>query len=196
MPRQFIPRPTICQHCGETFQARNPSNANRFCSRACHDAHRWPPLRERFLAKIIEGAMDECWEWQGSRDHLGYGHIRRSKGESGSILAHRVSYELFNGPIPEGLDIRHRCDNPPCVNPHHLEPGTVQDNMRDMHTRGRRGRNATTRSDAKLTDDQVREIRQRWELGGTTQRTLAAEYNVTQPLISLVVRRKLRAHVG
>lgn len=71
-----------------------------------------------------------CWEYNGRRDPSGYGihaHIRM----------HRVSFELHKGPIPDGLLVRHTCDNPPCINPEHLITGTRADNVADMIARGR-----------------------------------------------------------
>lgn len=81
-----------------------------------------------------------CWEWRGRRLPGGYGTIPHPKGSTWLYL-HRLMYERYVGPIPEGLFIRHKCDNPPCSNPAHLEPGTHADNMRDMAERGR-ARNA------------------------------------------------------
>lgn len=81
--------------------------------------------------------MDECIEWSGARDRQGYGR-RRYQGRN--ALAHRVAWTEAHGPIAEGLDVCHRCDNPACVNIDHLFLGTHQDNMRDCKTKGR-GRN-------------------------------------------------------
>lgn len=80
-----------------------------------------------------------CWLWTGSRSRADYGQIgvgSRTTGR-GNKGAHRVSYELFKGPIPDGHDVCHRCDNPPCVNPDHLFVGTRQDNMIDMVSKDR-----------------------------------------------------------
>lgn len=101
-------------------------------------------LREALDAKTPAGAPDDCWEWGGSPDHDGYGVV--SWGGT-QYKAHRVAYELHVGPIPEGLVVRHNCDNPPCVNPAHLLLGTQADNVRDMHERGR-GRYANQRRTA------------------------------------------------
>lgn len=75
-----------------------------------------------------------CWEWVGAKSYKGYGQLR---WKYKLLTASRLSYELYTGPIPEGLIIRHRCDNPSCVNPEHLEVGTYQENSDDMVSRGR-----------------------------------------------------------
>lgn len=77
-----------------------------------------------------------CWDWiSGSRCHGGYGTVRT---DGKKRLAHRVSYEVFVGPIPEGKIVCHSCDNRMCVNPEHLWIGTQKDNVKDMLDKGRR----------------------------------------------------------
>jgi len=102
-------------------------------------------LEDRFNEKWVPVTESGCWLWTGAvsggkASGVQYGYISVG-GRSGSgQRAHRVSYQLHNGDIPEGLFVRHKCDNPLCVNPDHLELGTHQDNMQDMAERGRRKR--------------------------------------------------------
>ena len=84
-------------------------------------------LADRWAALVERGSG--CWEWQGSRTPDGYGRIN-SGGRGVPLPAHRVSYELHVGPIPEGFEIDHLCKNPGCVNPAHLEAVTHKENIR------------------------------------------------------------------
>jgi len=86
---------------------------------------------ERFWRKVPKAATDQCWEWDGRRDKDGYGTLRVGPTQ---VRAHRFSYELHHGPTE--LLVRHRCNNPPCVNPAHLVPGTHEDNMADRKAAG------------------------------------------------------------
>jgi len=88
------------------------------------------PVVERFMAFVDDTGA--CWEWRGYRHPTGYGYFgygRRADGHMRNARAHRVSYELFVGPIPEGLSIDHLCDNPGCVNPEHLRAVTITVNQ-------------------------------------------------------------------
>lgn len=94
------------------------------------------PIAERFWPRVEKRDADECWEWKGSRLQKGYGTMPCWPFKR-PALAHRVSWEIHNGNIPDGLIVCHRCDNPPCVNPAHLFLGSHQDNLRDMVKKGR-----------------------------------------------------------
>lgn len=137
---------------------------------------------------------DLCWPWIGKRDPNGYGNF---DAHPGMRSAHRFAYFLAHGEIPEGMFVCHRCDNPPCQNPGHLFLGTQADNMADMWGKGRAVtpfRNGSGNPLAKLTEQSVREIR-RLVSEGVPQKELAALHGVSRPTISLVVSRKLWAHV-
>lgn len=95
-------------------------------------------LEDRFWSKVRIGEPDDCWEWTATRFPSGYGNFSMGARSQGKVGAHRVAYELANGPIPPGMDICHHCDNPPCCNPRHLYAGSVSDNLRDAVRRGRR----------------------------------------------------------
>jgi len=87
---------------------------------------------DRFMTKVNK--TDTCWLWVGNIHKRGYGQFKL-KGKK--VGAHRVSYELFKGPIPKGLCVCHTCDVRHCVNPDHLWLGTQKENIRDMYSKGR-----------------------------------------------------------
>lgn len=91
-----------------------------------------PEQLERFETKYVPDPNSGCWLWFGLLTSKGYGRF----GKNGK-RAHRISYMSFVGPIPLGMCVCHRCDQPSCVNPSHLFLGTVADNQRDMQKKGR-----------------------------------------------------------
>lgn len=140
----------------------------------------------RYLAKVDQRGPDECWPWTACRNPFGYGTFRGITEQ----LAHRYGYRLHTGPIPEGMQVCHTCDNPPCQNPRHWFLGTHADNHADKMRKGRartRPRPGSSNSQAKLTEDDAAAIRDRY-LAGETQRALAAVYGVAQTTISKIVR--------
>jgi DNA-binding XRE family transcriptional regulator len=151
---------------------------------ACMGVNKRSPLADRFWAKVDKSG--ECWTWTATKNPTGYGYIS-DKGKM--RIAHRVSYELAHGTLPDHLDVLHTCDNPSCVNPAHLRLGTHQDNMDDMKAKGRYPhRQGESASNARLTWDVVAEIRRRYAQGDITQSKLAQEYGVHYSTISLIVK--------
>lgn len=135
---------------------------------------------------------DQCVEWRGPHNTEGYG-VFKARGDH---RAHRVSYERAHGPIPSGQLVRHTCDNPPCVNPRHLLLGTDADNNHDMMQRRRnRQPRGEDQGSAKLTTEQVREIRRRYALGGISQQALGNEYGINQRTVSKIVRQSAWKHI-
>lgn len=144
--------------------------------------------------------LGRCWPWTASVDKNGYGQIGEG-GTNGKMLkAHRVSWELHNGPIPigegyHGICVRHSCDNPGCVNPAHLDEGSHQDNMTDMKKRGRARSGALSGElcgASKLTEDKVSEIRRDYIEGSRTfgQRALARKHNISHVQVGRIVQGK------
>jgi hypothetical protein len=125
--------------------------------------HHYRGYEYYFWARVDIQADDrQCWTWRNSKYRNGYGSLR-IKNPDGTIsakLAHRVAWEITYGPIPEGMKICHKCDNPPCCNPAHLFLGTTQDNNRDMALKGRvKGIHHQITHGSKLTRSIAEEIR-------------------------------------
>ncbi len=155
------------------------------------------PELKKFWAKVkIIDDEKSCWEFTGSRDKDGYGRIGvERKGFKKTYKAHRLSWTLQNGPIPDENCICHRCDNPPCVRPDHLELGTVWDNNHDKEKKNRDARGERNGM-RRLSERHIQEIRDFWDTGQYTQSDLGAIYEVSQSAISKIVTRKRWQHVG
>ena len=93
-------------------------------------------IAERFWKKVEAAYGGSCWQWLGTTNNVGYGWLY---SPGGALLAHRISWEMFKGPVPVGLHVCHHCDNPGCVNPDHLFVGTDKDNAQDREKKGRSG---------------------------------------------------------
>lgn len=148
------------------------------------------PLRERFNEKWTPEPFSGCWLWTAFTARKGYGRIGSGKSVP---LAHRVSWTLHRGPIPEGMHVLHHCDTPSCVNPDHLFLGTDADNHRDSVAKGRR---RTFRGEqcacAKLTERDVRFIRE----SHLTGKVLARQFNITKGHISSIRSGRAWRHLA
>lgn len=155
-----------------------------------------PLLPQSNLAKRLCDIFDSKWTpepfsgchlWLLSVNNMGYGRVRHQRRE---YLAHRFAWELRNGKIPYGMFLLHRCDTPLCVNPSHLFLGTQLDNLRDAVKKGRI-RHGEKHRDSKLTEKDVREIRE----APRFHRGFARKYGVSTSTISDVRNYKRWKHV-
>lgn len=159
-----------CEYCDKPCWAKGK---RFFCSTIC-----------RFKAYCVPQEDTDCWIWRERwRRKGGYGMFVIGRKR---CIASRVSYELFNGPITDGLFVCHTCDNPSCVNPKHLWLGTNQDNMIDMTQKGRQ--------DCKLDPKQVIEIRKLYDDGCSLVK-LCELYNMSSGAIRKLLLRKSWKHV-
>lgn len=198
-------RVKICALCGNEFTERygdsdSQWNAKAFCSITCANKskNKSKSIFDRFNTYAVKNEHG-CWGWSGTKDGHGYGTLsgRRHNGEfrRSPEKAHRVSYEMNFGEIPDGLVVRHKCDNPECTNPHHLELGTQSDNMKDCSIRGRI--NAKSLENLKrnsLTQEQEKEIRMikfagKNGRGGQTKKEVAERYGVCTCTIKNILKR-------
>lgn len=152
----------------------------------------WEPkqttLEERFWAKVQKS--DDCWTWTAAMFVDGYGVF---SGEQKQTRAHRFSWELQHGPIPDGLSVLHRCDNRACVRPDHLFLGTHEDNMADMDAKGRRHMGERHYA-TNLTEDDVRQIRAAVRRGERHD-DIAKRYGICRPNVSMIASGKTWRHV-
>jgi hypothetical protein len=147
---------------------------------------------ERMLTAFWEKVekTDGCWLWRGALNTQGYGNLRR---DGKWHRAHRYAYELEHGPIPPGMELCHRCDNPLCVRPSHMFVGTHLDNVRDMQAK-RRNAHGERHGTAKLTDAQVYAIRGRYDAGDTRAR-IGAEFGLNYQTVWKIGTRRSWKHL-
>ena len=158
------------------------------------------PATERFWAKvnkngaIVRAELGACWVWIGSVNRSDYGVFNPDGGRGLPVTAHRWSYKNSAGGIAAGLQVLHRCDNRPCVRPSHLFEGTNADNRADMMAKGRQAVGERI-GGAKLTADQVREIRRLHPTVRPTYRATGRRFGISGSVVRQVALGLLWRHV-
>lgn len=144
------------------------------------------PLWDRLWDKTMRDGNTTCIWWTGSVNRDGYGTIRSGKSV---FKAHRAAYEIAVGPVPNGMCVLHRCDNPGCVNPEHLFLGTQAENMADAVYKGRHKTpkvRGEAHANSKLTEEQVIAIR----ASQCSQKSIAKQFGITQSNVSQIKNGK------
>lgn len=150
-----------------------------------------PEIIARFKAKVSRGTRRQCWPWTAGTQNAGYGTFHIGKV---TYSAHRVAWELVRGPIPQGGQICHRCDNPRCCNPEHLFLGSHAANMRDKKLKGRAVR-LTGAANGKtiIADAVVVKIFRAYKTRKFTQYRLAALFGVKRSQVADIINRRTHA---
>lgn len=159
-----------------------------------HPETRWAPsFQQRFWGKVlVPDSHENCFNWIGARHRKGYGHIVEKQT---NYRAHRISFEIFFGAIPEGLCVCHRCDSPPCINPHHLWLGSLKENNQDRNQKDRTAKGSAN-SQSKLSEKEVIAIRDLYQTGEFTQAHIARIFGVSPQTIGHLINNRYWKHVG
>lgn len=198
-----------CLYCDELFEAFETAKRigwNKYCSKPCQRKGRpkifsWDLATEeqkldRMLKSFEKKAIrrEGCWDWNGSlKGKNGYGTIKSGKDEN--MMAHRFSWQVNFGPIPEGLYVCHNCDNRRCTNPQHLFLGTHEDNLRDMISKNRnRGAVGERNIKAVLGNQKVLEIRNLLN-SGISIKDIAEKFDVAFNTIFKIKTNKTWRHI-
>ena len=144
-------------------------------------------LKDRLESRLMCDPNSGCWIWTGATKEYGYGVIGREFPSKKTIKTHRAAWIVFRGPIPEGMNVLHKCDIPPCCNPNHLYLGSLKDNARDTVARGRdfrpdnRGERAKWAKLSQADADYIKTFKDVRPSGIST--TLARQFGVSRAAI-------------
>jgi hypothetical protein len=169
-----------CEACGRLFVPRGSKHF--YCTPACNIA-----------CNTVVNHDTGCVEWTGYCRPSGHGQLNAPDGYERTGLVHRLVFIMHHGPIPDGLVVRHRCDNPPCCNIEHLELGTQAQNVADAQARDRHQRGSRN-GHAKLIEDDIRAMKQKRRAGALIA-DLAAEYKLSIASVSMICNGRIWRHV-
>ncbi len=179
----------VCEcGCGRVTKVSRRGRHNRFIYG--HSGNKAAaPMIDKFWARVEK--TDGCWIWTGTVTEYGYGTIGSGRKSPAQVRAHRVAYELFKGPIQNGLHVCHTCDNRRCVNPDHLFLGTIADNTADMVAK-RRHSFGERHSRARLSPDDVSAIRA--ASGSATE--VAAKFGIKRCTVCNIWAHRIWRHLS
>jgi hypothetical protein len=153
------------------------------------------PIADRLAEQSMPEPNSGCLLWLGHACKRGYGRIHVAG--IGPKLAHRISYELAHGPVPDGLMLLHKCDNPSCINPQHLRVGTQAENVADMMAKGRENRDprpyhrGASNPNAYLTEETIRKVL----LSDLAQAPAAEFFGISRAWVQRIRAREVWTHV-
>jgi hypothetical protein len=185
-------RTQTCSACGKRFLVP-PSRLSRIktCSPECRARVKQDRTPDRFWRFVDKAG--ECWLWNGLRLESGYGFFSLNASQekrNAGILAHRMSWKLAHGPIPDRAHVLHRCDNPPCVRPDHLFLGDQAINNADRDSKDR-VRHGSAHRNAKLSEIDVQRIRTLYATGAISHRQLARGFGISHQTIGDVLSGRI-----
>lgn len=204
-PKIILPD-KICPNCSKLFnrdlnKSIGDFRKRKFCSFKCATDYnsgenhvRYISIKDKIEKNIVKSETG-CWEWVGTKRGESAGVYYGGTSIGGkSILAHRASYELYVGKIPDGMLVCHKCDNPKCVNPEHLFLGTHFDNARDMSIKNR-GTNGEKSNNSKLTNTKAVEIVFAASMKNMKQKDIASVFGISEKTVNKIFNRKSWKHI-
>ncbi len=185
----------VCPQCGKAFPGRNESSYRQvYCGNSCGQLHRRQRDRKHIDERISQNSKiteNGCIEWIGRKNYKGYAMM----GFNNKLISvHRFVYSLIHGPIPQGMCVCHKCDNPPCINIEHLFLGTNADNSKDRNKKKRHA-HGERHARAKLTEPDIVKIRELRTNGATTI-SLGLQFGVSNKTISSIALRQTWKHIA
>jgi len=171
------PLPVYCSRKCKGKDVRELFKTRQFIWELATEEEKGKRIRAHFENNVIKGP--DCWDWKFKQKKFTYPRMQFNK-KVPRIAIHRYSYELYKGPIPEGMWVLHKCDNPRCSNPEHLFLGSSDDNINDMIGK-KRHPHGEKHGCAKLTEEKVKEIKS--QLSSSSLMALAKKYNVAKKTI-------------